>query len=199
MWQRPYSLSHNRLTHSLKVGQVARRLAQYLLKEQVNQEGIRTAGGLDPDVAELGGRTHDLGHSPFGHIGEMVLDRIAIDNGLPDGFEGNAQSFRILTFLQRELRDGMPVQGMDLTRISTAAIVKYPWPRGTSGKTYDCLYSHAIYFSLSACFFYNHLENDRKWIRRRVETIEFASEITINKRLTLDIDFDQLSSLMLPR
>ena len=132
MWQRPYSLSHNRLTHSLKVGQVARRLAQYLLADSKNEQGIERAGGLEPDVAELGGRAHDLGHPPFGHIGEEILDQLAIENGLPDGFEGNAQSFRILTFLQRKLRDGMPEQGMDLTRVSTASIVKYPWSRGNA-------------------------------------------------------------------
>ena len=136
MWQRPYSLSHNRLTHSLKVGQVARRLAQYLLQDNQNAKGIEVAGGLEPDVSELAGRAHDLGHPPFGHIGEKVLDQIAVQNGLSDGFEGNAQSFRILTFLQRKLRDGMPVQGMDLTNVSTASIVKYPWSRGDSGKKY---------------------------------------------------------------
>ena len=91
---------------------------------------------MEPDVAELAGRAHDLGHPPFGHIGEKVLDQIAVQNGLSDGFEGNAQSFRILTFLQRKLRDGMPVQGMDLTNVSTASIVKYPWSRGDSGKKY---------------------------------------------------------------
>ena len=136
MWQRPYSLSHNRLTHSLKVAQVARRLAQYLLQDDQNAKGIEVAGGLEPDVAELAGRAHDLGHPPFGHIGEQVLDQIAVQNGLPDGFEGNAQSFRILTFLQRKLRDGRPVQGMNLTNVSTASIVKYPWSRGDSGKKY---------------------------------------------------------------
>src|SRR5258708_5500568 len=65
---------HNRLTHSLKVAQVARRLAEALLRNQVRE--VEAAGGLDPDAAEAAGLAHDLGHPPFGHIAEDELNDI---------------------------------------------------------------------------------------------------------------------------
>lgn len=133
---RQSSLSHNRLTHSLKVGQVARRLTQYLVEDSRNHAGIEAAGGVNPNVAELAGRAHDIGHPPFGHIGEEVLDEFANSHGLSDGFEGNAQTFRILATLtsRHPVRGASPVEGLDLTSASLAACVKYPWPRGETGK-----------------------------------------------------------------
>ncbi|SDY69257.1 dGTPase [Geodermatophilus africanus] len=131
------ALPHNRLTHSLKVGQVGRRMAQYLINDSDNATGIEQAGGLDPNVVEAAGRAHDLGHPPFGHIGEEVLDAVAAELGLNDGFEGNAQTFRILASLvQRYSRqDKQPSDdGLNLTSATLAASVKYPWPRGESGK-----------------------------------------------------------------
>ena len=86
---------HNRLTHSLKVAQLARRLAEKLKAEQPN--AVRKLGGLDPDVAEAAALAHDLGHPPFGHLAEEALDELCREHGLTDGFEGNAQSFRIVT------------------------------------------------------------------------------------------------------
>lgn len=86
---------HNRLTHSLKVGQLARRMAEKILREQAKEAD--ELGGLDPDVAEAAGLAHDLGHPPFGHIAEETLDELLRTQGVQDGFEGNAQSFRILT------------------------------------------------------------------------------------------------------
>lgn len=125
--QTPYAISHNRLTHSLKVGQVARRLAQYLCEDSSNMQGFTISGSVDFDVAELAGRAHDMGHPPFGHLGERVLNRLSRNWGLIDGFEGNAQTFRIVTFLHQKLRDGEKLKGMDLTMASAAALVKYPW------------------------------------------------------------------------
>lgn len=131
-------LPHNRLTHSLKVGQVARRLCQYLQNDPDNQPGIDAAGGLDANVAEAAGRAHDLGHPPYGHVGEEVLDEIARDAGLVDGFEGNAQTLRILAALVRRGSNekGLTYNGLDCTAATLSACVKYPWPRGTTGKRF---------------------------------------------------------------
>ena len=72
---------------------------------------------------------HDLGHPPFGHLGEQVLDRLARHRfGLPDGFEGNAQSLRIVTTTDT---GGPSAVGLDLTAAVRAAMLKYPWTRLT--------------------------------------------------------------------
>ncbi|MHC5832685.1 MAG: HD domain-containing protein, partial [Nostoc sp.] len=87
--------------HSLKVAQVARRLAERLKElNNSNSNLIDKSGGLDPDVVEAAAIAHDLGHPPFGHIAEKELDQLARSHGLSDGFEGNAQTFRILTLLE---------------------------------------------------------------------------------------------------
>ena len=118
-------LLHNRLTHSLKVAQLARAVAERLGKS--DGETVDRLGGCDPDVAEAAALAHDLGHPPFGHLGERVLDRLARTKfGLPDGFEGNAQTFRIVTTI--EVR-GPAGAGLDLTAAVRAAVLKYPWAR----------------------------------------------------------------------
>jgi dGTPase len=87
---------HNRLTHTLKVAQIARRLSEHLASRQ---EGVAKAiGGPDADAAETAALAHDLGHPPFGHVAEKELDSLVKSN-FPDGFEGNPQSFRIVTKL----------------------------------------------------------------------------------------------------
>jgi dGTPase len=120
-------LTHNRLTHSLKVAQVARSIADRLLADPNNHALIIERGGLDADVTEAAALAHDIGHPPFGHIGERVLDRYAIKRlKLRDGFEGNAQTFRILTRLEPK---SLSRVGLDLTRATRAAVLKYPWLR----------------------------------------------------------------------
>jgi dGTPase len=112
---------HNRLTHSLQVAQVGRRLAERLLRLFPTES--QAVGGIDPDVVEAACLAHDLGHPPFGHTAEEKLNELARDFG---GFEGNAQSFRIVTELA--FRD-LHYSGLDLTRATLAALLKYPWLR----------------------------------------------------------------------
>jgi len=117
-------LVHNRMTHSLKVPQVGRAIAERLSDAC---DLIEKLGGCDPDVVEAAALAHDLGHPPFGHLGERVLDHLARHRlRLRDGFEGNAQSYRIVT--STEIR-GQATIGLNLTNAVRAAILKYPWTR----------------------------------------------------------------------
>ncbi len=120
--------THNRLTHTLKVAQVARSLAENLLLQPGNRQIAEAAGGLDPDVVESAALAHDLGHPPFGHITERELDAIVTEHGVSDGYEGNAQSFRIVTKLAVRYAN---FEGLDLTRATLNAILKYPWLRAS--------------------------------------------------------------------
>jgi dGTPase len=120
-------LLHNRLTHSLKVGQVARAIAERVTASPDSAELAAKLGGCDLEVVEAAALAHDLGHPPFGHLGERTLDRIARHRfSLADGFEGNAQTFRIIT--TTDVR-GPSALGLDLTAAVRAAVLKYPWAR----------------------------------------------------------------------
>lgn len=115
---------HNRLTHSLQVAQVGRRLAEKLVRELPKTDAEREAfPAIDPDVVEAAALAHDLGHPPFGHIVEEQLDELADPFG---GYEGNAQSFRIICKLAFHSPN---YPGLDLTRATLAAVLKYPWLR----------------------------------------------------------------------
>lgn len=119
---------HNRLTHTLEVAQIARKFAERLPYDyQSNKRTLRLiAEQVDPDVVEVAALAHDLGHPPFGHIGEQELDKCVKRAGVADGYEGNAQTFRIVTKLAARTRNG---HGLNLTRASLNAILKYPWRR----------------------------------------------------------------------
>lgn len=119
------SLFHTRLTHTLKVAQIARRLAQHLATTNAGQPILANLGSIDPDIAEAAGLAHDLGHPPFGHVGETVLNERCERWGL-DGFEGNAQTFRLLTKILRRDPD---TPGLGLAPEVLNAVIKYPWLR----------------------------------------------------------------------
>lgn len=147
-------LYHDRLTHSLKVGQVGRRLAELLRRrrDRSNNHKSLPKSILDPDVVETACLAHDMGHPPFGHLAEQELDDLLIEYTHPEGekknfdadsndaeavrkgdtpggirYEGNAQTFRIITRLAVHNSSEM---GLGLTRATLNAVLKYPYGRG---------------------------------------------------------------------
>ncbi|MEM7340398.1 MAG: dGTP triphosphohydrolase [Actinomycetota bacterium] len=123
---------HNRLTHSIKVSQIARRLAERMIHDHTEAGTMALLdahGGVEPEVAEAAALAHDIGHPPFGHAGEVVLDELTRARGCTEGFEGNAQSFRILTKLAFRKVDPDDPPGLDLSRATLRASLKYPWLR----------------------------------------------------------------------
>ncbi len=100
-----------RLTHSLEVAQIARTIARNL--------------GLNEALSEVIALSHDLGHTPFGHIGGDELDRLLKEDGFKNGFEHNFQSFRVLTKLEKRYKD---YDGLNLTYATLEGVLKHSPP-----------------------------------------------------------------------
>lgn len=122
----------NRLTHSLEVAQIAKSIAIRLNDRSRFFRG--DANQINPELVELAGLAHDLGHPPFGHNGEEALDDCIQDCG---GFEGNAQTFRILSRLEKKeiknVETGDPRVGLNFTFRSLASVLKYDDPIPVTG------------------------------------------------------------------
>jgi dGTPase len=147
---------HTRQQHTIKVAQVGRRLAELCLEEYPEQSA---AVGIHPEVVEAACLAHDLGHPPFGHVGEALLDEVTIEAGDPDGFEGNAQTFRILTRLGIRFQE---CPGLDLTRATLAACLKYPWLRNPADANKKSKWSAYTTDEAAFKFARQHHPNDHK-------------------------------------
>ena len=100
-----------RLTHSIEVAQIARSIASSL--------------GLHESLVEAIALSHDLGHTPFGHIGGDKLDECLKADGFTNGFEHNFQSFRVVTTLEKRYKS---FEGLNLTFATLEGILKHSYP-----------------------------------------------------------------------
>lgn len=184
-WENDFQ--RTRLSHSLECAQIGRELGESL--------------GADPDLLETACLSHDLGHPPFGHNGEEALAEVATSCG---GFEGNAQSFRLLTRIEAKTVDsyGKSV-GLNLTRASLDAATKYPWSADVNARKFGVYSDDVEIFH----WMRQGAVEGRKCIEAQImdwsddcaysvhdlEDAIFAGQISVND---FDRDFDLLYSVM---
>jgi dGTPase len=184
-WENDFQ--RTRLSHSLECAQIGRELGESL--------------GADPDLLETACLSHDLGHPPFGHNGEEALAEVAKDCG---GFEGNAQSFRLLTRIEAKSVDtsGKSV-GLNLTRASLDAATKYPWSNQVNPRKFGVYADDVEIFNWmrqgapegSKCIEAQIMDwsDDCAYSVHDLEDAIFAGQVTVND---FERDFDVLYSVM---
>lgn len=145
-----HSAIHNRLTHSFKVSLVAREIANDLLRTAQQDQTVRAVitdlGGLDISACAAAGLAHDIGHAPFAHAAAVRLDEWLRDKpgaASDEGFEGNAQSFRVVGQLDMRKQDSE--WGLDLTAVTLAAMLKYPYTRANAPDQESTPVKYSVY------------------------------------------------------
>lgn len=138
-WSGEYDFYRTRLTHSLEVAQIGRSICQYLRK---TSDLLSDDFYIDADLVEAACLSHDLGHPPFGHAGELTLNGLMRESG---GFEGNAQTLRLLT--ERIFTSSN--RGMNPTRAFLDSVLKYKtlWSELKSARGGKAPKNHFIYDS----------------------------------------------------
>jgi dGTPase len=154
---------HTRITHSYKVAQVARSIAfNFLRRSQsdlVLRDNLLSLGGLDVYACEAAGLAHDIGHPPFGHLGEQTIDRWMGD--VSGGcFEGNAQTFRKL--IRFDTKNGTDA-GLELCAVTLAATAKYPWRKDLHEESRRNKYSSYPNENKSETNDFPYLDRCRRW------------------------------------
>lgn len=160
---------HTRQQHTHKVAQIGRRLAQNLISK-AEDAGIK-CHTLNPEVVAAASLAHDLGHPPFGHKGESTLNSLVQAEG-GEGYEGNAQTFRIITKLAVRWEGA---QGLDLTRAVCCAVLKYPWLRDPSNKNKKKKWSS--YASEEAVFRWAREGQTNDTLSLEAELMDWADDI----------------------
>jgi len=185
-WENDFQ--RTRLSHSLECAQIGRELGESL--------------GADPDLLETACLSHDMGHPPFGHNGEEALADAAQSCG---GFEGNAQSFRLLTRIEAKTVDknGKSL-GLNLTRASLDAATKYPWARSENPRKFGVYDDDVEIFQWvrkgapagRKCIEAQIMDwsDDCAYSVHDLEDAIFAGQLSVK---TFDIDFDTLYAEMI--
>lgn len=184
-WENDFQ--RTRLSHSLECAQIGRELGESL--------------GADPDLQDTACLAHDLGHPPFGHNGEEALASIATEFG---GFEGNAQSFRLLVRLEAKTIDGVgKSMGLNLTRASLDGATKYPWPRSHNLRKFGVYDDDVAVFDWmrkgapihKKCIEAQIMDwsDDCAYSVHDLEDAIFANQISVNN---FETDFEDLYSVM---